>query len=99
PNTPTDDEKAYYYSIPDYWTWGLAFQLKYVIPVKQIKTPTLFCNLSLGWDPFQYFDPGYLETADFTSWRSDRGTAGDWTQPNIHSFQMSQLTLGLQWDF
>ncbi len=67
--------------------------------IAQIKTPTLFCNLSLGWDPFQYFDPGYLETADLDTSRTDRGTAGDWSQPNIHSFQMSQLTVGLQWDF
>jgi len=99
PDNPTDAEKAAHYSIPDYWSWGLAFQVKYVIPVKQIKTPTLFCNLSLGWDPFQYFDPGYLETADLDTSRTDRGTAGDWSQPNIHSFQMSQLTVGLQWDF
>nr|HPO50029.1 hypothetical protein [Spirochaetota bacterium] len=99
---PNDNDKtalANYHSIPDYWSWGLAFQFKYVIPVKILKTPILFCNLSFGWDPFQYFDPGYLETMDYNSSNYDRGTAADWSQNNIHSFQFSQLTVGLQWDF
>ncbi len=100
PLIDTADGKVIYYQVPDYFSWGLAFQFKYVIPVKILKTPTLFVNLNMGWDPNSFYDPGYLETAtfDITSTNYDAGTAADWSR-STHAFQMVNLTLGLQWDF
>jgi len=94
------NNKTLYYSVPDYYSWGLAFQLQYVIPVKILKTPTLFVNLNMGWDPSSSYDPGYAETANFntSSTNFDTGTGTDWGG-HIHSFQMVNLTLGLKWDF
>jgi hypothetical protein len=87
-----------YWTVSDYWNWGIALQFKYVVPVKALNTPTFFANLGIGWDPFHELDPGYAKTDNFQHDRREWGQADDWSQAKT-AFQFSDLTLGLKWDF
>lgn len=95
---PTKSMVYNYYTVADYWNWGIALQFKYVIPVKALNTPTFFANLGIGWDPFHELDPGYAKTDSFQHDRREWGQADDWSQAKT-AFQFSDLTLGLKWDF
>ncbi|HPY87157.1 MAG TPA: hypothetical protein PLG34_04160 [Spirochaetota bacterium] len=79
-------QKAYN-AVPEYFNWGLAFGLTYVIPVRSILEPQLFANICLGWDPFDIGDAS-------TGIKSDRREDGSGLDE-----QSSYVTIGIKWDF